>query len=54
MGIAASIAHEVNQPLAAVVNAAAACRRWIDGGTPNLVRRRDALWMDRQRSQSGE
>src|SRR5205807_2948090 len=34
--LTASIAHEVNQPLAAVVNAAGACRRWLDGDTPNL------------------
>src|SRR5258707_10972584 len=34
--LTASIAHEVNQPLGAVVNAAAACRRWLDGDTPNL------------------
>jgi len=32
----ASISHEVNQPLAAVVNAASACLRWLDGSTPNL------------------
>src|SRR5258705_13614881 len=34
--LTASIAHEVNQPLAAVVHAAAACRPWPDSGTPNL------------------
>src|SRR6202795_2474612 len=27
--LAASISHEVNQPLAAVANAAAACQRWL-------------------------
>src|SRR5258705_1868287 len=32
----ASIAHGINQPLAAVVHAAAACRPWPDSGTPNL------------------
>jgi PAS domain S-box-containing protein len=34
--LAASIAHEVNQPLAAVVTNAAACLRWLDRETPNL------------------
>ena len=32
----ASIAHEINQPLAAVVNNANACLRWLAGPTPNL------------------
>src|SRR5260370_3992847 len=41
--LTASIAHEVNQPLGAVVNAAAACRRWLDGGTPNLEEARCAV-----------
>ncbi|MFB9266793.1 PAS domain S-box protein [Bradyrhizobium erythrophlei] len=34
--LAASIAHEVNQPLAAVVTNAAACLRWLDRQPPNL------------------
>ena len=34
--LAASIAHEVNQPLAAVVTNAAACLRWLDREPPNL------------------
>jgi PAS domain S-box-containing protein len=34
--LAASIAHEVNQPLAAVVANAAACQRWLDRTPPNL------------------
>jgi PAS domain S-box-containing protein len=34
--LAASIAHEVNQPLAAVVTNAAACLRWLDRETPDL------------------
>src|SRR6267142_4743937 len=41
--LTASISHEVNQPLAAVVNAAAACLRWLDRGTPNLDEARRAL-----------
>src|SRR5947208_10769926 len=31
-----SIAHEVNQPLAAVIANAEACLRWLDHETPNL------------------
>lgn len=34
----AAIAHEVNQPLAAIVTHADACRRWIAADPPNLVR----------------
>ncbi len=34
--LTASIAHEVNQPLAAVVANAEACLRWLDRETPNL------------------
>jgi NO-binding membrane sensor protein with MHYT domain len=41
--LAASIAHEVNQPLAAVVTNAEACLRWLDRGTPNLDEARRAL-----------
>src|SRR5262249_21835343 len=33
--LAASIAHEVNQPLAAVVTNANACLRWLAGGNSN-------------------
>jgi C4-dicarboxylate-specific signal transduction histidine kinase len=40
--LSASIAHEVNQPLAAVVTNAAACLRWLDRGTPDLVEARGA------------
>jgi PAS domain S-box-containing protein len=42
----ASIAHEINQPLAAVVANAEACLRWLDHGTPDLDRaRRSAEWI---------
>jgi len=41
--LAASIAHEVNQPLAAVVANAAAALRWLDRETPNLQEARSAL-----------
>jgi PAS domain S-box-containing protein len=38
-----SIAHEVNQPLAAVVANGSACLRWLAGATPNLEEAREAL-----------
>jgi PAS domain S-box-containing protein len=42
----ASISHEVNQPLAAVVANAEACLRWLDRGTPDLdAARRSAKWI---------
>jgi PAS domain S-box-containing protein len=41
-----SIAHEVNQPLAAVMANAEACLRWLDHETPNLARvRRSVEWV---------
>ncbi len=40
--LTASIAHEVNQPLAAVATSADACRRWLDHSPPNLERARQA------------
>jgi PAS domain S-box-containing protein len=53
--LTASIAHEVNQPLAAVVNAAAACRRWLDGGTPNLEEARRAVdWIVNEGNRASE
>jgi C4-dicarboxylate-specific signal transduction histidine kinase len=53
--LAASIAHEVNQPLAAVVNAAAACRRWLDGSTPNLDEARYAVdWIIKEGNRASE
>src|SRR5262244_1895353 len=41
--LTASIAHEVTQPLAAVVTNANACLRWLAGTTPNLDEAREAL-----------
>jgi C4-dicarboxylate-specific signal transduction histidine kinase len=41
--LAASIAHEVNQPLAAVVTNANACLRWLDRETPDLAEAREAV-----------
>jgi C4-dicarboxylate-specific signal transduction histidine kinase len=40
--ITASIAHEVNQPLAAVVTNGNACRRWLAAEPPNLDEARQA------------
>jgi C4-dicarboxylate-specific signal transduction histidine kinase len=40
--LAASIAHEVNQPLAAIVNNGSACLRWLAGDSPNLDEAREA------------
>jgi PAS domain S-box-containing protein len=34
--LSASIAHEVNQPLAAVITNSQACQRWLAGEPPNL------------------
>jgi PAS domain S-box-containing protein len=45
--LAASIAHKVNQPLAAVVANAEACLRWFNRGTPDLnAARRSVEWVD--------
>ncbi|MDT5096244.1 MAG: hypothetical protein QOH60_5607, partial [Mycobacterium sp.] len=53
--LTASISHEVSQPLAAVVNAAAACLRWLDGGTPNLDEARSAVdWIIKESHRAGE
>lgn len=41
--LAASIAHEVNQPLAAIVTNAAACQRWLDRTPPDLTEARGTL-----------
>jgi len=43
--LTASIAHEVNQPLAAAVANAEACLRWLDRDTPDLAAaRRSVEW----------
>jgi signal transduction histidine kinase len=41
--LTASIAHEVNQPLAGVVTNANACIRWLAGNSPDLHEAREAL-----------
>jgi PAS domain S-box-containing protein len=44
--LTASIAHEVNQPLAAVIANAEACVRWLDRKSPDLAAaRRSAEWV---------
>ncbi|WP_082553966.1 PAS domain-containing sensor histidine kinase [Rhizobium sp. Leaf453] len=41
--LSASIAHEVNQPLSAVMNYSSACQRWLTAGPPNIERALKAL-----------
>jgi len=36
--LSASVAHELSQPLAAVVTNGNACKRWLDADPPNIVR----------------
>ena len=53
--LTASIAHEVNQPLAAVITNAEACLRWLDRGTPNLDEaRRSVEWIIKDGKRAGE
>jgi PAS domain S-box-containing protein len=53
--LTASIAHEVNQPLAAVVSGGAACLRWLDRGTPNLDEARRAVeWIVMEGNRAAE
>jgi PAS domain S-box-containing protein len=41
--LSASIAHEVNQPLAAVTNYSSACQRWLMAEPPNIERAQKTL-----------
>jgi PAS domain S-box-containing protein len=41
--LAASIAHEVNQPLTGIVSNGSACIRWLAGDAPNLEEAREAV-----------
>lgn len=41
--LTASIAHQINQPLAAVVTSANASLRWLSGDSPNLAEAREAI-----------
>src|SRR5712672_38558 len=53
--LTASIAHEVNQPLAAVVANAEACLRWLDRDTPDLAAaRRSVEWVINDSCRAGE
>jgi PAS domain S-box-containing protein len=53
--LTASIAHEVNQPLAAVIANAEACLRWLDRETPDLAAaRRSAEWVIRDGTRASE
>lgn len=41
--LAATIAHEINQPLAAIVSDAAACLKWLSAHTPDVPSIRESL-----------
>jgi signal transduction histidine kinase len=41
--LAASIAHEVNQPLGAIVGNAEICLSWLDNDSPDLIQLREAI-----------
>ena len=51
---AASIAHEVSQPLTAIMMNATTCLRWLDGASPDLTEVRGALWEVLEASQRAE
>ena len=50
--LSASIAHEVNQPLAAIMTNAQACRRWLVAEPPNVERARAIVERITQNAQS--
>jgi PAS domain S-box-containing protein len=53
--LTASIAHEVNQPLAAVLANAGACLRWLDRETPDLDGVRSSVeWIIKDGTRAGE
>jgi PAS domain S-box-containing protein len=41
--LTASLAHEINQPIAAAITSAGACLRWLDRDHPDLQRAREAI-----------
>jgi len=41
--LTASLAHEINQPIAAAIASAGACLRWLDRDQPELQRAREAI-----------
>jgi PAS domain S-box-containing protein len=50
-----SIAHEVSQPLSAVITNAEACLRWLDLETPDMARaRRSVEWVIEDGNRAGE
>jgi PAS domain S-box-containing protein len=53
--LTASIAHEVNQPLAGISSNAEACLRWLDRATPDLdAARRSLEWIINDCNRAGE
>jgi PAS domain S-box-containing protein len=53
--LTASIAHEVNQPLAGISSNAEACLRWLDRGTPDLeAARRSVEWIINDCNRAGD
>jgi PAS domain S-box-containing protein len=53
--LTASIAHEVNQPLAAIAANAEACLRWLDRATPDLdAARRSVEWVINDNDRASE
>src|SRR6202023_2856218 len=53
--LTASIAHEVNQPLAGISSNAEACLRWLDRGTSHLdAARRSVEWIINDCNRAGE
>ena len=53
--LAASIAHEVNEPLAAIMANAEACLRWLSRNSPNVdAARRSVEWIVNDSSRAAE
>jgi len=53
--LTASIAHEVNQPLAAIVTNSNACLRWLGGDQPNLAEANNTLnWIMRDAKRASD
>ena len=50
--LAASIAHEVNQPLSGIVSNGSACLRWLAGDVPNVEEAREAVRRHRPRREA--